>query len=250
MQKYSTEAIVLKNLNYGDSHKFYSLLTKDHGKISALAMGVRKISSRRAGNLDSLNHIAVSITESSKGFKTINEVKTLNSYKLSKKSLDGIYYGLKFAESVEYSIEQDHDQPEIFYLLLAALDSLEQSDIPAKITELWFLLGLSDALGFKIDLKNCAGCGSIFNSPYDKLSYSYEAGGILCNRCSGYSLKMRVESFELLRSLRSNSLESITNQNYSDNAVNEVSAILNAHARNMFISRKVGEKTGMLIGNN
>ncbi|NMB69662.1 DNA repair protein RecO [candidate division WWE3 bacterium] len=249
MQKFVTEAIVLKNLNYGDSHKFYSLLTKDHGKISALAMGVRKISSRRAGNLDSLNHIVVSITESSKGFKTVNEVKTLNSYKRSKESLDAIYYGLKFAESVEYSLDQDHDQPEIFYLLLTALDSLDQPGIPAKIIELWFLLGLSDALGFKIDLKNCAGCGLVFIPPYDKLSYSYESGGILCGSCSGYSLKMRAETFELLRSLRNNSLESITSQNYSDNAVNEVSAILNTHARNMFISRNVGEKTGMLIGN-
>jgi DNA repair protein RecO (recombination protein O) len=248
MQKFVTEAIVLKNLNYGDSHKFYSLLTKDHGKISALAMGVRKISSRRAGNLDSLNHVIVSITESSKGFKTINEVKTLNSYKHSKESLDAIYYGLKFAESVEFSVEQDHDQVEVFYLLLTALEALEQPNVSAIIIELWFLLGLSDALGFKIDLKSCASCGSIFKPPYDKLSYSYESGGILCNNCSGYSLKMRAESYELIRSLRNNSLESITTQNYPDNAINEVSAILNAHARNMFITRKVGEKTDMLIG--
>jgi len=248
MQKYITEAIVLKNLNYGDSHKFYSLLTKDHGKVSALAMGVRKISSRRAGNLDSLNHVTVSITESSKGFKTINEVKTVNSFKYCKSNLNSIYYALKFAESVEYSIEQDHALPEIFYLLLTALENLNYKEEPHKLIELWFLLGLCDTLGFKIDLETCAGCGNHFKPPYENLSYHFESGGILCNSCAGYSLKMRAESYDLLNSLNTLNLEDLLKITPGQTAINEVAAILNAHARNIYSSRKVGEKTDLLVG--
>ncbi len=247
MNRFVTEAIVLKNFNYGDAHKFYSLMTKDRGKISALAMGVRKISSRRAGNLDSLNYVRVSISESSKGFKTIDEVNTLDSFKQSKSSLDGITYGLKFAESLEHSIESDHSSPEIFYLLLNALKLLDSSGLNPMIINLWFLVNLEDHMGFKLDADRCANCGDLLETETIGVSYSYEAGGFLCTKCGGFLLKTNTKVIDLIKLLRQNSLGHLDTLDLHDSLYHETANILNMHAQNIYNSRNVGEKTSLLM---
>ena len=110
----SSEAIVLKKINLGDSDRIYTLLTREYGKVTAAAKGVRKISSRRSGNLDSLNHIKVTFSESLSGFKSINEVETVNSFKNLKNSLDKIHVGYYFAELVNKSVEEDLEKSDVF----------------------------------------------------------------------------------------------------------------------------------------
>ena len=61
MKKYNTKAIVLKSVKYKDADKIFTLFTKEYGKISAIGRGVRKINSRRSGNLDTLNYVSVGI---------------------------------------------------------------------------------------------------------------------------------------------------------------------------------------------
>ena len=80
MKKVNTVAVVLKSINYRDSDKIYTLLSKDLGKIPAIARGVRKISSRRAGNLDTLNLVKVGLSEGLGGMRQIDEVSGLNSF--------------------------------------------------------------------------------------------------------------------------------------------------------------------------
>ncbi len=79
MKKYNVRAVVLKSLKYRDSDKIFTLLSKEKGKISAIGRGVRKISSRRNGNLDTLNLISANIHEDRVGFKSIEEVKTIET---------------------------------------------------------------------------------------------------------------------------------------------------------------------------
>ncbi len=61
------EAIVLKTYDVGEADRFCVLLTRLHGRLSARATGVRKLSSRRGGSLLSLQCIDVELTERSGG---------------------------------------------------------------------------------------------------------------------------------------------------------------------------------------
>jgi len=105
MKKINTVAVVLKSINYKDSDKIYTLLTKDLGKISAIARGVRKISSRRAGNLDKLNLVKVALSEGLGGMRQIDEVSGLNSFRGLKNN-----YGL--STKCSYVIELLHKTTE------------------------------------------------------------------------------------------------------------------------------------------
>ena len=56
---YSTEALVLKHSNVGETDRLITLYTKNYGKVQAYAKGVRKINSRLAGYLEPLNRVSI-----------------------------------------------------------------------------------------------------------------------------------------------------------------------------------------------
>jgi DNA repair protein RecO len=56
-RSFSTEAIVLKRTNVGESDRVVTLLTKDKGRITCVAKGVRKLTSTKRAYLEPGNHI-------------------------------------------------------------------------------------------------------------------------------------------------------------------------------------------------
>jgi DNA repair protein RecO len=151
MKKYTTEAIVLKSINYKDADRIYTLLTRDHGKISALARGVRKISSRRSGNLDSLNHVSIKLTERSNGFRNIDEVKTLRSHMKMKDDYSKLTSAYYLSELVHKAVEEDSSVAEIYALLLASLGFLDGDVHLPKLITARFEVLLLKFLGYDID---------------------------------------------------------------------------------------------------
>lgn len=183
MKKYNTEAIVLKNLNYGDAHKIYTLMTRDFGKISAVARGVRKISSRRAGNLDTLNKIVVSITENKDGYRNIQEVKTLKSNKKVKEKLDTSANGFYLADLVQVFVDFDHENNEVYELLDQTLDLLERNHLPISVVVNFFEIQLMKILGYEMALKNCAKCKREYKKDWKSVKFNQTFGGFICDDC-------------------------------------------------------------------
>lgn len=148
MKKYNTEAIILKSRGYRDADKIYTFLTPGYGKLSALARGVRKITSRRAGNLDSLNMVKVKITDAGKGFMHIDEVETLESFIQLKKDLRDVVKAYYLLELVDRTIEEGSKDEMIFYLLWRALNMLEKREHPRDIIVFYFELNFLRLLGY------------------------------------------------------------------------------------------------------
>lgn len=201
MKKSTVEAIVLKNVNYKDAHRIYTLLTKEKGKITAIAHGVRKISSKRAGSLDTLNNISVNISEDKGGFYSISEVKVLNSYAKLKESLDFILAGLYFSELVDVFLENYHENTEIFTLLKSALTVLSKKPTRAQLVVNVFELRLLNKLGIGLTVDKCITCGRILNSDWNKAGISYDYGGLVCDLCIKHEMNLALESAYLLQSM-------------------------------------------------
>jgi len=148
VKKYNTNAVVLKSINYKDKDKIYTLLTEKHGKISAVARGVRKISSRRGGNLDSLNYISIKITEGDKGFKNIDEVVLLDSFKNIKADYDLGLSAYYLAEMVNKNIEEGVEDPVVFKLLKKSLEILDKRSLDVDTLILFFEVQFLKELGY------------------------------------------------------------------------------------------------------
>jgi DNA repair protein RecO (recombination protein O) len=128
------------------------LLTREGGKVSALAKGVRKISSKRSGNLDSLNHVIVNLAESGSGHKVITEVKTIESFIELKNSLERSQIGYYFAELVNKALEEDAESSGVFDLLNEYLGNLCKEEVKLNLLVSKFEYLLLKELGYGIGL--------------------------------------------------------------------------------------------------
>jgi DNA repair protein RecO (recombination protein O) len=150
--RYNVEAVVLKGINYSDSDKIYTLLSKDYGKIPVLAKGVRKISSRRGGNLDTLNRIIANVSESGSGFRTLLEVELLHSHKHIKKDLERSLAAYYMVELVNKTVEESSENEDVYTLLCGMLEKLddESSDIRFVVNK--FEVLFMKILGYELTL--------------------------------------------------------------------------------------------------
>lgn len=154
MRGQNFEAIVLKNVNYKDSHRIYTLFSKEKGKISAIARGVRKISSKRSGSLDTLNHVKVGLHEDKNGFYSISEVSVIHSFLALKENLDLILAGMYLCELVDLFVDGEHESAELFRLLKTGLSVLSKNPShPERVINV-FELRLLEKLGIGLPLDN------------------------------------------------------------------------------------------------
>ena len=102
MPTYKTEAIVLSRRNFGEADKILTIFTKHYGKIRALAKGVRRMKSRKGGNVELFNQVSLVLAKG-KNLDIITEVELKNSFRFWRQNLNRVgvaYYLVELVESL------------------------------------------------------------------------------------------------------------------------------------------------------
>ncbi len=232
MKKYNVRAVVLKSLKYRDSDKIFTLLSKEKGKISAIGRGVRKISSRRNGNLDTLNLISVSIHEDRVGFKSIEEVKTIESFKNLKKDFGKSVKAYYLIELVHKSIEEDEPVPEVFNLLVKCLKALDKNNYSGDLYISYFEINFMKILGYQMGFDKCGICGKKLDDSWKEYYFNVENGSIECGDCSKIGLSISKGAALALNRISNGKLEKDDQKIFE-----EIDKILK-----MYIGRKLENK--------
>src|SRR3990167_5881303 len=80
MRGFKTEGVILKRKNFGEADRILTVFTQSRGKISIVAKGVRRITSRRAGNVELLNRVSLFLYQG-KGMPILTEAEGLENLK-------------------------------------------------------------------------------------------------------------------------------------------------------------------------
>lgn len=209
MKKINTVAVVLKSINYKDSDKIYTLLTKDLGKISAIARGVRKISSRRAGNLDKLNLVKVGLSEGPAGMRQIDEVSGLNSFRGLKNN-----YGLStkcsyVIELLHKTTEEGGHAEDAFALLVKFLKIASRFQDNIDLAVRFFEIHYLELMGYGLNTLTCIKCKKELDLLEGSFYLDTSHGGFACISCSHSGLKFSAEAVKTLRDLSQNKLSRV-----------------------------------------
>lgn len=148
MNGYKTEGVVLKRSNFGEADRIITLYTKHYGKITGLAKGIRKLTSRKRGALEIFNQVTF-FAAKSKGMEIITEAEVLNSFSSWRKDLKKVAVAYELCEMVDKLTAEGTEQPEVYELLVTALNRLgriSREELPAVIEE--FAGSLLKQLGF------------------------------------------------------------------------------------------------------
>lgn len=142
------EAVVLKRTNYGDADRFVTLFSDQRGKISGLAKGVRKLTSRKRIALEPLNKVKVSVLETRSGY-LLTEAVLLESHPQIKETLPRLTQALQLAEVIESLIAEDEHHPNLYAQFAYTLERLN-SQHATREEILEFVKYSLDELGFGV----------------------------------------------------------------------------------------------------
>src|ERR671938_2190275 len=77
---FSTEAVVLRSIRYGEADRVLHLYTRDRGRIGAMAKGVRRPKSRFGGRLEPLFRVNLVLHEGRGELCTVTSAETVHAH--------------------------------------------------------------------------------------------------------------------------------------------------------------------------
>src|SRR3989344_3914782 len=150
MPSLTVEGIILKRANFGEADRMLTILTKNLGKVSVVARGVRRITSRRAGNVELLNLVKIGLFKG-KGY-TLTEAQSIKTFPRIKSNLALSTAGFHILELANKLLHEDDPNFRAYDLIVETLRKLEDNPrqllIRAFEVKFLTLLGFAD---FQID---------------------------------------------------------------------------------------------------
>ena len=126
---YKTEGIILKRINYGEADRILTIYTKHYGKIKALAKGVRRITSRRGGNIELFNQ-TVLFLHKGRNLDILQEAQVISSFKSWRKNLKKVSTAYYFSELVDKLTPEAQANQQVFELLRRFLTKISTASLP------------------------------------------------------------------------------------------------------------------------
>ncbi len=174
-----TEGIVLRRRDFGETDRILVLFTKKLGRISGIAKGARKPSSKISGHLELFSRTSFLISRG-RNLHLITQAETLESFDHLRGDLSGIGLGSYVVELVDAVTTEEGSHLKLYELLVSTLKALDSGLMPAVIIH-YFELQLLELTGFKPEFFLCVECGRSITEQDQFLSG--ELGGVVCPNC-------------------------------------------------------------------
>jgi DNA repair protein RecO (recombination protein O) len=194
---YRDEAVVLRTHKLGEADRIVTLLTRAHGKVRAVAKGVRRTASKFGARLEPFMVADVQLYEG-RSLDVITQAESLGSYGADI-AVDYASYTAANA-IVETADKLTESEPSLqqYLLLVGALRSLARRDHGATLTLDSYLLRALSLAGWAPSFLDCARCGRTGAHS----AVVVQLGGIVCDDCSpSGSPRLDAETVRLLGAL-------------------------------------------------
>lgn len=175
----STQGLITKSINIGENNKLISILTKDHGLISAFLNNCNKLNSKllAASNIFSYCNF---ILFKYKGKFSVNEVHCLKNFKNISSDLQKFSLSCYLLQLFnEIAIEEPQNNG-FLRLLLNALFLLDQNKRDILTVKSVTELKLASIAGFMPNLVCCSNC---LDTLKPNKYWFLISGELICNHC-------------------------------------------------------------------
>ena len=171
------QAIVLRVTDYNDRDALLTVLSRNHGKLTIKARGLRHKNSPLTAPCQLLAYGEFTLFEY-KGQYTINEATSLELFQSLRKDLLKLAAATYFAQVSELISQEDIPNPELQSLLLNCLYGLSKLNLSHEFVKPVFELRAVCLSGYTPDLFGCHICGSQNPDRFD-----LSAGMLECQGC-------------------------------------------------------------------
>jgi DNA repair protein RecO (recombination protein O) len=197
-RSFRVEAVVLRHSDWGEADRLVGLFTRELGKVRAIAKGVRKLRSRKAGHLEPFTRTSLLMARGRDMF-IITQAETLKAYMPLREDLLLVGYASYIIELLDRFTYEEGENRSLYRLLVDTLGRLSTQPNPALVVH-YYEIRLLDLLGFRPHLFNCAHCSREIVA--EDQFFSAEEGGVLCRSCGRGAQGARPISMQALKYLR------------------------------------------------
>lgn len=178
-RSFRVEAVVLRHSDWGEADRLLWLFTREMGKVRAVAKGVRKLRSRKAGHLEPFTHTGLLLARG-REILLVTQAESLDSFVALRENLTLLGYASYVIEVLDRFTYEEGENLALYRLLVDTLTRLA-SGRPAELAVRYYEVRLLDLLGFRPQLFQCARCGKEIKA--EDQYFSAELGGVICPAC-------------------------------------------------------------------
>jgi DNA repair protein RecO (recombination protein O) len=177
---YRDEGVVLRTHKLGEADRIVGLLTRRHGRVRAVAKGVRRTRSRFGSRLEPATVVDLQLYEG-RSLDTVTQADTLAPYgaQLSNDYPRHTAASAMLETAERLTAEEREPALRLYLLLVGGLRALTTKEHDSALVLDAFLLRSLAVSGYGLALTECAHCGA----PGPHRAFSIPAGGTVCPDC-------------------------------------------------------------------
>jgi DNA repair protein RecO (recombination protein O) len=179
MTLFRDRGVVLRTIRLGEADRIVTLMTEQHGKVRAVAKGVRRTTSKFGSRLEPLSHVALLGWQGRGDLDIINQVEVVDTFRPVREDLDRMTAAMSMLEVVDQIGQERHGNPRLYEMLVGAMAALAERNSP-MVGPAFFLKVLA-LEGSAPVLDVCVSCGE--DDAGLLVAFDLVEGGVLCRSC-------------------------------------------------------------------
>jgi len=232
-----TKGINLKSIKVGEADKIVRLLSREHGKISFIAKGARRPTSKFGGRLElfAFNEYLIA---TGKSLYILSQAETIENFYSLREDPEKLSAASFILRLVDASTAEGQINHQLFDILTQTLSALKNGTDPVT-TKIYFELRLMDAEGFFPHLDGCVRCKRQITKEPKTVSFNSYLGGLTCTACTkktAWGISVPYDQIKLMKNLSSFSFDTLKNAPVAPKDAEKLDSILKPH-----ISEHIGK---------
>jgi DNA repair protein RecO (recombination protein O) len=190
-----TEGIVIRSLRYGEADRILHLYTPSHGRVGAIAKGVRRARSRFGGRLEPFFRLDLVLYQGRGDLLTVTGAETIAAHPRLREDAGALDGAARACEAVGRVFDDGEPHAGVYHLLTNQLALLDRDPARAgRANALAFRVKLLLAAGFAPQLAACVSCGE----QEHLVGFSGAAGGVVCAACEASAFPLDQDAHDFL----------------------------------------------------
>lgn len=223
------EAIVLRHRDMGEADKILIVYSREKGKLSVMAKGVRKLHSRKAGHVETFTRVVLQIAKG-KNLYILTQAEAQDNYENLRTNLELFGYASYAGELLDkFTYDEGEGQVITYRLIRETLERLNRGDDPSLVLR-YFEMHLLDMMGFKPELQYCVVSGDEIK-PEDQY-FSTERGGVVSpGRQVGVEVvtPIKMDTLRYMRHFQRSKYEAVTRAQIEPQIMREFEMVMQGY---------------------
>lgn len=203
MPSFSTPAIIIRKVEYGDADLILTFLTYEHGKMSSIAKNAKKSKKRFPGVLELFYVLDIVCIKSKGKLYVLKEASVRHPFFNIRSDIEKTAYASYWAQLVNEWMEEGRPEPGIFVLFEKVLDFLDRKTLSPEVLSILFQTKFINISGIYPNFDQCVQCGLDFDGMIgERLIFNLGKGGLICEKCTSQSEKKILISRGVVKQLK------------------------------------------------